>query len=53
MFLASSQVLGGLYPNNPKFHAWTGNKGVAFWMLTVLRAIFTPGLEIKESFGLF
>jgi len=29
------------------FHAWSGNKGVMFRILTLLTLILTPGVEIK------
>ena len=32
------------------FHAWSGNKGVRFYSLTLLTSNFTPGLEISGLF---
>ncbi|SMH72067.1 protein of unknown function [Candidatus Nitrosotalea okcheonensis] len=46
-------ALLALYLKILKTDAWTGNKGVFFRMLTMLRVIFTPGLEIRGSFLAF
>lgn len=33
----------------PNFHAWSGNKGVEFLILTLLTPFFTTRVEIKGS----